>query len=471
MDQSQMFQMMARMFEEAAQGQKASGTPWSGQPIYGTGGLFGRCDGPATLVNALVGPVGFEAMMTWVGNNTEYTFVDALSEISETGSEQSTACGDCKTVDLKACQQNYCFGRFCRQSKELQFDKIGLKANVNVPVRTLMGAITDASGNTLVERGAQVTDEFFLETRKVGYMLRYKNSVMLWNGTPVNNSGAYEEYKGFETIVNTGKYDSLTEISCDAIDSFLMDFSSNAPASAGTYAIRRWFERPVMEFMRRASGAGMDWPSATMYIVMHENAWPCVARAYSCAGLDLCVSPTTSRTVNQSADQALARYEGFLNTQRLPIYGREYPVVLDSQIPQTTGQANGIVSDIYFLTTEVGGNTVLYGEYQDFNQTYGQVRQQLVSMFNSDDIYIFDGGRYALVRDNSRGCFDVQLITKPRIVAVMPQLLGRIQNVACSLDERPLPDVSGSGGTYELGGGRDDSPIPTLYGVGCVGEI
>jgi len=107
--------------------------------------------------------------------------------------------------------------------------------------------------------------------------------------------------------------------------------------------------------------------------------------------------------VSSSADQAQTRYEEFLSRRALPVNGRWYPVVLDSQIPQTTGQPNGICSDIYFITTRINGEAMTFGQYQDFNMTYGQTRSELVSMFGSDDIAITDNGRFAMVRDNSRG--------------------------------------------------------------------
>jgi hypothetical protein len=165
-----------------------------------------------------------------------------------------------------------------------------------------------------------------------------------------------------------------------------------------------------------------------------------------------------------SAEQAQARHEEYLTSRALPIAGRMYPVVLDSQIPQTTGQANGACSDIYFITTRISGETVTWGQYQNFNTTYGSVRQEMVSVFGSDDIGITDNGRFAIVRDNSRGCFDVQILTKPRIIATMPWLSGRIQNVCCDVLQQPFPDPSGSDGVYELDGGRSTTPIPVLYG-------
>jgi len=465
MNEQDLMKALAGAIAPFLTGQKASGTPADTIYPYDVGGLFGRCDGPSTLINAMVGPIGIEKVLTWVGNNTEYEFVDALTAFLESGSEQTSQCGDCATVAAKACAQFYCFGRFCRQTAEMQFDRIGIKANANVPVKTLFGSITDAGGNTIVGMNEQITDAFYLQSRMAGYALRYKNSDMIWTGNPANSTGPYQEYNGLQQIVNTGKFDAYTQLLCTALDSFLLDFGNNNPTSAGTYAIQNWFRRMVNQFQTRAGGAGMDWATATMYIAMTPNAWDHVARAYACDGLDLCsTGDAADREITQSADQARARYEEYLSRMAVPVYGRWYPVLLDTQIPETTGQANGICSDVYFLTTAINGEELLYGEYQDFQQTYGRVRNELTAMFGSDDIAITDNGRYALVRDNVRGCFDLQIYTKPRLVALAPWLLGRVQNVCASLVGQPLPDPSIEQGTYSVGCGRYTTPVPTLYG-------
>jgi hypothetical protein len=434
------------------QNYKATGNPSSDAYLYVNGGLFGRCDGNPVLVNALVGPIGFESVLDWVGTNTEREFFDAWTGIPDTGNEQSTACGDCPTVDLQACAQFYCFGRFCRQTQELQFDRIGLHGNGSIPKKVLFGNITDASGNVLIRQGETIENIFQVQVAAAGYHLALKNSELLWAGDPCNNSGSYMEYIGFQNIINTGKLDAYTQLACDAMDSFLMDMNFQNFTTDGALAVRRWFKRVVDQLKMRANRAGLDWNSAEMYIVMQDDLW------------DLCsVGETNNRNVS-SSDQAQARYEEYLSREALPIGGRWYPVMLDSQIPETTGQANGICSDIYFITTRISGETVTWGQYQDFNQTYGKVRQEMISVFGSDDIGITDNGRFALVRDNSRGCFDVQILTKPRIISTMPWLSGRIQNVCCDVLQQPFPDPSGSDGVYELDGGRSTTPIPVLYG-------
>lgn len=464
---------MAAAFKDAGSakspyhgGYKAAGTPSETAYLYESGGLFGRADGPASLINALVGPIGIESVLEWVGTDTENEFVDALTDIVETGSEQSTACGNCVSVALRACAQLYCFGRFCRQTQELQFDRLGIRANANVPVKVLFGNITDAAGNVLLRNGESITDAFLLQMRAAAYALRLKNSTMIWTGNPANDVGrTYREYTGLQMLVNTGKFDAYTQSLCDALDSFLLNYASSAVQSDGNFAITNWMRRVVLQFMRRAEGAGMDWNTAEMLIAMTPNLWDCVARAYACSGIDLCSISSSTNQMTASADQARARYEEYLSRMALPIYGKWYPVVLDSQIPESTGQPNGVCSDIYFITKSINGEEITFGQYQDFNMTYGKVRQELISMFGSDDIAITDNGRFAVVRDNSRGCFDVQLYTKPRIVARMPWLLARIRNVCCNITGGPVPGTTGSGSVYEVDGGRAISNIPTLYGT------
>src|SRR6185503_10160876 len=116
MDESKFAQEMAKALAPLlaqggyAHGQKAAGTPSTAPYLYSEGGLFGRCDGSSTLINALVGPIGFEKVMTWIGTDTEKEFVDAWTDITIASGEQSTVCGSCATAAMKACAQFYCFG-------------------------------------------------------------------------------------------------------------------------------------------------------------------------------------------------------------------------------------------------------------------------------------------------------------------------------------------------------------------------
>lgn len=457
--------LAAALGQVVNQSQKATGVPRGDPYLYELGGLFGRCDGPSQVINAMVGPIGIEKHLEWFGSSAANEFVDALTSITESGSEQTTVCGDCITVALQACIQLYCFGRFCRGTEELQFDRIGLMGNNNVPIKTLFGAITDTQGGVIFGQGEQISDLFYLQSRAAGYALRFKNSQMIWNGNPTNNvNNVYMEYKGFQLLVNTGKFDAYTQEYCTALDAFLMNYANNQPTAMGTYAIANWFRRMIGQFEVRAERAGLDWATSDTFLAMSPNVWDCVSRVYACAGVELCSGLTSEAEVIVSADEARERHQQYLEMSALPIGGRWYPVVKDSQIPETSGTPTGVCSDVYFITKEINGEMVTYGEYQDFDATYGTVRRELVQLFGSDDIAIVDNGRYALIKRNVGGCFDVTSFVKPRIVMKMPWLTGRIQNVCCDVTGEPFPDPTLSGTVYTPGGGRTTTPPPVLYG-------
>lgn len=442
-------------------GQKADGAGLAG-PLYGAGGLFGNTEANGVLVNALVAPRGVESILTWVGTSEENKFTETLSGVLLTGSNQSTACGDCRVVGEKACTQFYPIGRFCAQTPEFQFDNIGMRAHSGVPIRALFGNITDAVGNTIVAQGQPITDKFFLDSQLVGYALRFLLGDMIYNGDLANNAGAYKEFKGLDIIVNDGKIDALTDLRCAAADSFLMDLNSATWTADGTTAVRAWFARMIQEFQYRAEGAGFDWDSAQLHIVMSPNMWDQVSRVFSCAGVDLCGTPAAF-TMNTSQDLAMSRYEEYITRRALPILGKWYPVVIDNMIDETD-DGTGWVSDIYFLTTQIAGRDVLWGEYQDFNATYGDAAAEIRSLFGSDDIATTDGGRFAMIRDNSRGCFDIQGLLKPRLVGIAPWLSGRIQNARAVLtNDQNFPGASGTGDATALDCGRTTTPLTYLY--------
>jgi hypothetical protein len=240
-----------------------------------------------------------------------------------------------------------------------------------------------------------------------------------------------------------------------------MNANGNAWTADGTYSIREWFARQVQQFSYRAEGAGLDWDTAQMFITMTQNMWETVARVYSCAGVDLCANNSSDAnvSVNMSADESQRRYEQLLNSKSLPILGRMYPVVIDNMMDETDNGDGTYTSDIYFITTVINGENVMYGEYQDFSQTFGSAAAELTRIFGSgnSDIAWTDGGRYALLKSQLRGCFDLQLILKPRIVARAPFLAGRIQNALASPLSEGFPDSD----TYDEG--RSAAPLEWLY--------
>jgi hypothetical protein len=445
---------------------KASGTPDFAVDVYGNTGLFGVCGANDTLINAMVGPLGVERILRWMPSIDDNPIYDALVSIDSTTNAQSSGCADCGKPVLKECTQSYCFGRVCQQTNEAQADSLGLRMNKGVPRLALFGDIKDAGGNIIIARGTQITDRFTLDLAAAAYNLRLDMAQLNITGNPAGNAGGRLQPTGLQLIVNTGKVDALTGVACNAMDSVLLNYANNTVGAVGAPSIVAYITALVHSIQYRLQGAGFSQDGSDIFIVMHPTLWECVSRAWACEYAVVC---QTGGQPISSMDEITRRYERYVSTMRLPIDGRDYPVVLDTQIPVTTNTGARRCSDIYVLTTSVDGQQILWGEFQDFNNTFGNVAAWFKATFGATLIGTSDGGRFMWAPTVSGGfCFDARVLAKWRLVALMPWTSGRVQNVCC-VPLGTFPDVTGSGGIYEKDGGVYAKPGMTLYGD-CAGE-
>lgn len=445
---------------------RASGTPDVGG-LYVEGGLFGTCKHDPVLVNALVGPSGFEGKLRWVGTDTENPIYEALVWIGTSTHAQDGVCADCGKPEELRCAQSACFGRICQQTNEVLFDDLGLRANANVPRMTLFGAITDAAGNVLIPHNSEIQDVFVKNVAEAGYNLRLDNSTLLWNGNPANNLGGRREYKGFDLLINTGYADVETQQRCAQMDSTLFDYGSNVVGALGSPSIVAFAAALMRRLRFRADASNLGAETMVTHIVMHPNQWDCVADAWACEYGLVCPNTNAAAATRQDARQLAADRDRMRRDMTLTIDGVAYPVTLDSQIAQVAaphGDMTAMTGDIYFITTQVRGETVTWGEYQDFNKTAAATLAWFRRTFGATQWSLTDGGRFVVAPTYSGGyCFDVRILTKPRIISRTPWLSGRIQNVSCAMLQ-PFPGVSGSGQLYEMYGGADKWHPNYLYG-------
>lgn len=442
---------------------KASGTPITTY-MYSEGGLFGTAKQDPVLINALVGPFGVMGALDWIGVDHENPIYQAITRIYTSSTAQSTVCGDCGVPTILRCAQTSCFGRICQQSEEVVWDELGLRANVNVPRVALFGNITDPQGNVIIGMNQPITDMFTLSVAAAAYNQRRVVGGLMWTGNPANNAGGYAEFSGFNLLINTGKIDALTGIACDGLDSTLINYSSNVVGATGSPSIVRYVSAVVRQIWYRIDTAELDRTTAQIMIVMHPNVADCVFDAWACEyGISCQVGATPRNDALRVADLR----DDLKKRMVLKVDGVEIPVVLDNSINQAVsylGDDTNMCSDIYVITKAVNGKRITWGEYQDFNRTGGSTEAFFRRNFGASGVTATDGGRYLLAAQASGGfCVDVKLLTKPRIIALMPQLLGRVQNVCCN-PLKPFPAVSGSGGLYEVDGGVTTVPPNYLYG-------
>jgi hypothetical protein len=453
---------------------KADGTPVTTY-AYSEGGLFGSCKNDPVLINALVGPMGYEAKLQFVGTSTENPIVESLTRIVSTGYDQASSCADCGTPRIYRCSQTACFGRICQATEEVLFDELGLKANNNVQQLALYGSITDPAGNVLVGQGQAITDMLTMYALAAAYNLRRRLGQLWWAGNPASNAGGYSEFPGFDLLINTGMQDALTGLACNALDSIVDTYANNVVGAAGSPSIVASVAAIVRSIKYRMDMAGFGSDGAQIDIVMHPTLWDCVADAWACEYGLSCQSTSTSISMQNDALAVADLRDQFVNGRYLRIDGQNYPVTLDNGIAVTNrpyGTETARCSTIYVITRVIpgappvpdspGGGVVVYGEYQDLNATGGAAIRQFGGMFNH--LQVTDGGRYVVAAQESGGyCVDLKILSKPRLRMLMPWTSGRLTNVCC-VPVGTYPDVSGSGGVYEVDGGATTSPPNYLYG-------
>ncbi len=465
-EQMKILETLATAFAPLA---KASGTPAVPPDLYANGGLFGACSHDPVLINAVVGPFGYMGRLAWRGEIYENPIVEALTYVGSTGYSQSGDCADCGKPVVKRCAQTVCFGRICQQTEEMAFDSIGLRANAGVPTLAFYGNITGPSGEVIIPQGQPITDAFTLQVAAAAYNLRRRIGQLIWTGDPANNAGGYAEFPGFDLLINTGKADAYTGTACPALDSLIYNYGGAVVGASGSPSIVQVVSAMVRRLRYRMMTAGFDADAAVMDIVISPTLADCLFNAWACEYGLTCQSTSTTMTNDALAIAELR--DTFRNGGFVRIDGRNYPVVLDNGIAVTNapyGNDTKRCSTIYVITREVpgapNGGIVTWGEYQDMQRTAGDVVAWFRQMFGSSSVALTDGGRFAVAPTTYGGyCFDVRVLTKPRIRMLMPWTSGRITNVCC-VETIKTPDVTGSGGIYELDGGVYESPELTLYG-------
>jgi hypothetical protein len=436
--------------------------------MYMEGGLFGVTGMHPQVVAAVVNPIGIQEWFNWVPMEEDSPIYDALVDIDTTTTAQDSPCDECGKPEFKECAQTAVLGRYCQQTEEFQIDEIGRKMNRGVPEIALFGNVTNPSGGVIIPQGQPISDRFVLNVMATGYNLAMDVGSEMWVGDgTVAGSGGRKRMMGLQSIVNTGKFDALTYADCDMLDSYLKDYESNVVGEDGSPSILANLRAVVRSVNYRIMGMGFSPDTADQAFVMSTRAWEQVAEAAACEYGLVCAD--NSAPTRQDAVATRQRAEEWMNQRYLILDGKRYSVMIDNMKPYTTeyyGNVTKFCEDIYFLTKSVAGRTIFWGEYQDFNRTAGDTMAWLRSTFGVSGFAVTDGGKFLHAPTYSGGyCFDVRTIFKPRLLCIMPQLQGRLQNV-CYVPEGYYPDATGSGGTYELSGGVGDDrgkPYLSLY--------
>lgn len=452
----------------------APGTPITVGYSHGPGGNLAFPGVDNTLFHTIMGSRSLLGQLPATPSLfTNPTFMTLTGVTDETGTEPDGVCDPGPTAGLlKSCILTAPFGRYKRQTEELELDRIGQRVDRADPMDlTLVGSplaeggvFGEGPGGVEPPPGDLLTNEVqrkFWERNVTIYRLL---SRQLWTATPANNVGAggYREFAGFETLVNTGNVDAETGQACAAVDSFLSDFShQRIDIAPGADNIVDALTRLYYEVVDRADRTGVQpvrWVFAMRPQLFYELTaiWPCSYLTYRCqvAG--------NERVNVEGSDQVKFR-DAMRQGKYLLIDGVQIPVITDDGMSEDSNTTNANVpsgcfgSDIFLIPMSVvGGRSVTFLEY--FQYQNPAVQDALGNM-----ILGRIEGPFITWPVQTRGCFQWESKIEPRLILRTPWLAARLQNVVYCPTQHTrdaFPDDP-----YFTDGGRTSRAGPSFFAV------
>lgn len=450
----------------------APGSPTTIGYMHGPGGLLAFPGVDPVMFHTVMGPRSLLGQLPAVPSlymNPTYETLTGVTD--ETGTEPGAICDPGPVAGaLKSCITTAPFGRFKRQTAELELDRIGQRVDRADPMDLMLVGTPLAEGGVFGAAMGGLDTPTDLLTNELSKRLWERNVTFhrllarqLWIANPANNVGdAYREFAGFESLVSTGYVDAQSGVACPAVDSYISNFNFGRldVAPAGTNIVRAvtdmWYQ--VKTRAERSGMMPVRWVMAMREQLFYELSavWPCSYLTNRCQ-----TTASGNERVFISGDEQIKMRDAMRQGRYLLIDGVQIEVIFDDGIPEDSNTTNANVpsgcfaSDIYLLPMSVvGGRSVLFLEY--FQYANPAVQDALGKM-----ILGMIEGAFISWPVQTRGCFQIESKIEPRIVLRTPWLASRLQNVVyCPVQHirDAFPDDP-----YFSDGGRVSRPGPSLH--------
>lgn len=475
MTQPALLDQLAKELEQRRTGYKhdAPGTPTAVGYIHGPGGILSFPGVDNAVFHSIMGVRSILGQLPAMPSIfTDPVFATITGVTDETGVEPTTICGPGRVAGvLKSCLLIAPFGRYKRQTAELELDRIGMRTNrgdpldltligspmANAGVFSLPGGLDPIPQNVLVNEVAAR----FWERNVIFHRLLTQQ---LWTANPANNSGAgaYREFAGFAAIITTGHRDAETGVVCPAVDSYVRNFNfGRIDLAANATPLVNAITDMYFQLKSRATRSGMmpvRWVIGMRYQLFYEltKVWPCSYLTYMC-------QVTGNQRVNINGAEQIRLRDEMRNGSYLLIDGDRIDVIPDDGIPELTNTQSASVpsgcfgTDIYFIPMSVvGGRQVTFLEHAQYQNPAVQDALGNLVLGRIE-------GAFITWPVQTRGCFQWESKIEPRLVLRTPWLAGRLQNVVyCPVQHErdAFPD-----GAYHADGGRQSRPGPSFYAI------
>ena len=468
---SELEQVLAGYFAEKAYGKKApTGTPTTNY-IHGPGGIFGVAGLDEQVISARITPRGIASMLRV--NPTVYTdpMYPYITGYEESGTEPTGVCDTCISGETESCIQTAPLGRVCRESKELEINRVFQRINAGEMDLQLVNSIL-GQDQSFVPSPSQMDRAINMAVAwsmvEAGIGMQNKLVPMTWQGNPSNNtaSGGYKEFIGLDTLIGTSKVDAITGVRCNALDSDVKDFgyqSIGATDANGNFLIVRLMNMVSVYVKHNAERQGLmpcQWvwairPEAWMELL---EVWP--VAYYSTRQLTL---PNGNTQFIDGARVAQLREE-MRNGMFIDTAAGRFPVVTDDGIFEfdstnsASVPAGSFASTFYFVPlTYLGNRPATYFEHLDYRQALPEIR----ALNETNQYWVTDNGRFMWTQEQQKWCFTLSGKIEPRVVLKVPQLAGKIEHVLYE----PVQHLRSydQDSSYFYKGGTGSRQSPSLY--------
>ena len=430
----------------------ATGTPTTtyghGQDATGAG-VFTYPGVNRDVFAAIVGaePGLWGLLPKYGSRETNPVFLSLLGVLADTGSEPTEVCGAAPVAGLsKSCKLTSVFGKYRRQTREIDLTRIGKVINNSDPMNLQLMNFPGLPNDLIRPQFGGMTPAQALQNEIAKLLLEFGASVsnllarQIWIGNPANNNGdAYKEMTGIDLLIGTGKVDVESGNACPALDSDVKDFNYGLVDQTNSAIIDylTYLARYLKKNARTMGFEPVQWVIAMREELHYEitAVWPCRYLTYRCqsnqdsSGIDPVGQFDSAQAIALRDDMRQGRY--------LLIDGVKWPVVYDDGITEESSDDTGnlqdgqFASDIYFIPlTVLGGKPVTYIEHFDFGNPDLNAALGAGGAGGNGSVFTTNNGAWFWTHERTRSCLLWQAQVEPRLILRTPQLAGKLQNVA-----------------------------------------
>ena len=448
------------------------GAPAATGWTHGVGGFFGIPGLDNDVISARITPMGIASHLPVAGSVyafPEFAYVTGVED--EGDAEPATHCATCPSAVMEGCIQSACFGRICRETRELTLSRAIERINRGEFDLRLVNDILGYDGDPFAamrnyNRNQILQIATMQAMMELGISMQQALTPMYWQGTPANNVGTgYIEFVGLDTLIAVGKVDFHTGTTCPALDSDVKNFNYqnvNSVDASGNFRIVRQLE--YLEAYLYHNAMRMRLVPATWAICMRPELWYELSMIWPVAWMSTrnIVWPAGAGNVSYNIDATRVRemVQEMQSGLFMYINGRRHSVILDDGIVEYNNAndpnvpAGSFASNIYMVPlTYLGGRPGTYLQYKDY-----RAGAQEIALSHSEDFYWTDAGRFLWTVERVKYCYTLSSQIEPRLILKVPQLAGRL-NFVMYTPEQHLRSFD-MDSDYFLKGGEESRTFP-----------